>query len=159
MAKRRAERFAKKFVGLGRDSAGGALASVLRKHSTEGRTPDGVEPCVRHCAGLALQGGQGLAAPIQNDTGCACSLPTRSAMVRVLLGEHLIWAAGRIRQIGVGLHPWAGSSVQHGPTLQTCSTAARFAFIIAVSVVRNSRRLCIHGQPQPAPALHGVVAT
>src|SRR5215475_14308702 len=30
--------FAKKFFGAGRDSAGGALASVLRKHSTEGRT-------------------------------------------------------------------------------------------------------------------------
>src|SRR6516164_3723943 len=42
--------FAKKFFGAGRDSAGGALASVLRKHSTEGRTPDAVERCVRHCA-------------------------------------------------------------------------------------------------------------
>jgi hypothetical protein len=37
--------FAKKFFGAGRDSAGGALASVLRKHSTEGRTPDAVERC------------------------------------------------------------------------------------------------------------------
>src|SRR5262249_61617157 len=43
--------FAKKFFGAGRDSVGGALASVLRKHSTEGRTPDAVERCcVRHCA-------------------------------------------------------------------------------------------------------------
>ena len=33
-------RFCKKFFGAGRDSAGGALASVLRKHSSEGRTPD-----------------------------------------------------------------------------------------------------------------------
>src|SRR5262249_46868805 len=32
--------FEKKFFGAGRDSAGGTLASVLRKHSTEGRTPD-----------------------------------------------------------------------------------------------------------------------
>ena len=32
--------FAKKIFGAGRDSAGGALASVLRKHSSEGRTPD-----------------------------------------------------------------------------------------------------------------------
>ena len=30
--------FAKKFFGAGRDSARGVLASVLRKHSTEGRT-------------------------------------------------------------------------------------------------------------------------
>ena len=43
--------FAKKFFGAGRDSAGGALASILRKHSTEGRTPDAVERRVRHCAG------------------------------------------------------------------------------------------------------------
>jgi len=43
--------FAKKFSGAGKDSAGGALASVLRKHSSEGRTPDAVERCVRHCAG------------------------------------------------------------------------------------------------------------
>src|SRR6516164_2006562 len=43
--------FAKKFFGVREDSAGGALASVLRKHSTEGRTPDAVERCVRHCAG------------------------------------------------------------------------------------------------------------
>ena len=43
--------FAKKFFGAGRDSAGGALASVLRKHSTGGRTSDAVERCVRHCAG------------------------------------------------------------------------------------------------------------
>src|SRR6516165_6156602 len=43
--------FAKKFFGAGRDSAGGALASVLRKHSTEGRAPDAVgRCCVRHCA-------------------------------------------------------------------------------------------------------------
>jgi hypothetical protein len=35
--------FAKKFFGAGRDSAGGALASVLRKHSSEGRTPDAAE--------------------------------------------------------------------------------------------------------------------
>jgi hypothetical protein len=46
--------FAKKFFGAGRASAGGALASVLRKHSSEGRTPDAVERCVRHCAALAL---------------------------------------------------------------------------------------------------------
>src|SRR5215831_5679567 len=46
--------FAKKFFGVGRDSAGGALASVLRKHSSEGRTPDAVERCVRH-GGLALR--------------------------------------------------------------------------------------------------------
>ena len=60
--------FAKKFFGAGRDSAGGALASVLRKHSTEGRTPrlSAVSGTVR---GLALQRGQGLAAPIQNDSG------------------------------------------------------------------------------------------
>jgi hypothetical protein len=32
--------FAKKFLVPGEDSAVGALASVLRKHSTEGRTPD-----------------------------------------------------------------------------------------------------------------------
>src|SRR5215469_13910289 len=31
--------FAKKFFGAGRDSAGGALASFLRKYSIEGRTP------------------------------------------------------------------------------------------------------------------------
>ena len=37
--------FAKKFFGVGRDSAGGALASVLRKHSSEGRTPDAIERC------------------------------------------------------------------------------------------------------------------
>src|SRR5262249_15116715 len=43
--------FAKKFFGAGRDSAGGALASVLWKHSSEGRTPDAAERCVRHCAG------------------------------------------------------------------------------------------------------------
>ena len=43
-------RFCKKIFGAGRDSAGSALASVLRKHSTEGRTPDAVERCVRHCA-------------------------------------------------------------------------------------------------------------
>jgi hypothetical protein len=36
--------FAKKVFGVGRDSAGGALASVLRKRSTEGRTPDAVRP-------------------------------------------------------------------------------------------------------------------
>ena len=35
--------FAKKFFGAGRDSAGGALALVLRKHSSEGRTPDAAE--------------------------------------------------------------------------------------------------------------------
>jgi hypothetical protein len=34
--------FCKKFFGAGRDSAGGALA-VLRKHSTERRTPDAVD--------------------------------------------------------------------------------------------------------------------
>src|SRR5262245_55957275 len=58
--------FAKKIFGAGRDSAGGALASVLRKHSSEGRTPDAAERCIRHCAGLALQGGQGLAASKQS---------------------------------------------------------------------------------------------
>jgi hypothetical protein len=35
--------FCRKIFGAGRDSAGGALA-VLRKHSTEGRTPDAVDP-------------------------------------------------------------------------------------------------------------------
>src|SRR5262249_17203037 len=40
--------FAKKFSGAGKDSAGGSLASVLRKHSSEGRTPDAVERCVSH---------------------------------------------------------------------------------------------------------------
>ena len=39
--------FAKKFFGAGRDSAGGALASVLLKHSTEGRTPDAVDPQIK----------------------------------------------------------------------------------------------------------------
>ena len=39
--------FAKKFSGVGRDSAGVALASVPRKHSSEGQTPDAIE----HCAG------------------------------------------------------------------------------------------------------------
>jgi hypothetical protein len=34
--------FAKKFLVPGENSAGGALSSVLRKHSTEGRTPDAV---------------------------------------------------------------------------------------------------------------------
>src|SRR5262249_25605607 len=43
--------FTKKFFGAGRDSAGGALASVLRKHSTEGRIHDAAERCIRHCAG------------------------------------------------------------------------------------------------------------
>src|SRR5262249_18464177 len=43
--------FAIRFFGVGRDSAGGALASVLRKHSSEGRTPDAAERCIRHCAG------------------------------------------------------------------------------------------------------------
>src|SRR5215831_7859253 len=43
--------FAKKFSGAGEDSAVGALASVLRKHFIEGRTPDAVgRCCVRHCA-------------------------------------------------------------------------------------------------------------
>src|SRR6516162_7865144 len=42
--------FAKKFFGAGRDSAGDAPASVLRKHPSEGRTPDAVERCIRHCA-------------------------------------------------------------------------------------------------------------
>src|SRR6185312_8679359 len=36
--------FAKKVFGVGRDSVSGALASVLRKRSTEGRTPDAVRP-------------------------------------------------------------------------------------------------------------------
>src|SRR5262245_51809871 len=45
--------FAKKFFGVGRDSAGGALALVLRKHSSEGRTPDAAERCIRHCAGVS----------------------------------------------------------------------------------------------------------
>src|SRR5215813_909443 len=56
--------FARKFFGAGRVSAGGALASVLRKHSSEGRIPDAAERCVRHCAGVSPSG-QGLAAPIQ----------------------------------------------------------------------------------------------
>src|SRR6516165_12545763 len=43
--------FAKKFFGVREDSAGGPLASVLRKHSTEGRTPDAVERGARHCEG------------------------------------------------------------------------------------------------------------
>jgi hypothetical protein len=43
--------FAKKFFDAGRDSADGALASVLRKHSTEGRTPDAAERRVTHRAG------------------------------------------------------------------------------------------------------------
>src|SRR6516225_9738259 len=51
--------FAKKFFGAGRDSAGGALASVLGKHSTEGRTPDAIERCVRHCAGSRPPRGPG----------------------------------------------------------------------------------------------------
>jgi hypothetical protein len=38
--------FAKKIFGAGRDSAGGAIA-VLRKHSTEGRTPDAVDPQIK----------------------------------------------------------------------------------------------------------------
>src|SRR6516165_1177418 len=42
--------FAKKFFGAGRDSAGDAPALVLRKHPSEGRTPDAVERCIRHCA-------------------------------------------------------------------------------------------------------------
>jgi hypothetical protein len=55
--------FAKKFFGAGRDSAGGALASVLRKHSTEGRTPDAVERCVRRCAGSHPPRGTGTCRP------------------------------------------------------------------------------------------------
>src|SRR5215510_11437122 len=60
---------AKKFFGVGRDSAGGALASVLRKHSSEGRTPDADERCIRHCAGSGRQGdriGVGLAAIVHS---------------------------------------------------------------------------------------------
>src|SRR5262245_51197811 len=55
--------FAKKFFGAGRGSAGGALASVLRKHSTEGRTPDAVERCVRRCAGSRPPRGTGTCRP------------------------------------------------------------------------------------------------
>jgi len=44
--------FAKKFFGAGRDSDGGALASVLRKHSSEGRTPDAAERCAAGCTKL-----------------------------------------------------------------------------------------------------------
>jgi hypothetical protein len=50
--------FAKKFFGAGRDSARGALASVLRKLLKAGHLMR-VSGTVR---GLALQGGQGLAA-------------------------------------------------------------------------------------------------
>src|SRR5262249_28106716 len=59
--------FAKKIFGAGRDSAGGALASVLRKHSSEGRTPDAVVHCVRQCAGVSpSKGDRDLPPPIQN---------------------------------------------------------------------------------------------
>ena len=47
--------FVKKFCGAGRDSAGGALASVLRKHSTEGRTPDAVDPQIKRKISLHLR--------------------------------------------------------------------------------------------------------
>src|SRR5262249_5289793 len=55
--------FAKQFFGAGRNPAGGALASVLRKHSTEGGTPDAVERCVRHCAGSRAPRGTGTCRP------------------------------------------------------------------------------------------------
>ena len=60
-------RFCKKFFGAGRDSAGGALASVLRKHSPEGRTLMRSSVVSGTVRGVAL--GPGLAAPIQNDSG------------------------------------------------------------------------------------------
>src|SRR5262249_464217 len=41
--------FAKNFLVSGENSAGGAVASVLRKHSSEGRTADAVERCDTHC--------------------------------------------------------------------------------------------------------------
>ena len=47
-------RFCKKIFGAGRDSAGGALA-VLRKHSTEGRTPDAVDPQIKTKISLHLR--------------------------------------------------------------------------------------------------------
>src|SRR5262249_38887955 len=43
--------------------------SVLRKHSSEGRTPDAAERCIRHCAGSRPPRGTGLSAPIQNVLG------------------------------------------------------------------------------------------
>jgi hypothetical protein len=55
--------FAKKFFGAGRDSAGGALASVLREHSSEVRRPDAAERCIRHCAGSRPPRGTGTCRP------------------------------------------------------------------------------------------------
>jgi hypothetical protein len=63
--------FAKKFFGAGRDSAGGALASVLRKHSSEGRTPDTAERCIRHCAGSRPPRGTGTCCPDSERTAPA----------------------------------------------------------------------------------------
>jgi hypothetical protein len=64
-------RFCKRFFGAGIDSAGGALASVLRKHSTEGRTFDGGRSLCQALCGVSPSG-QGLAAPIQNDPSILC---------------------------------------------------------------------------------------
>jgi hypothetical protein len=47
--------FAKKFLVPGENSAGGALSSVLRKHSTEGRTPDAVDPQIKRKISLHLR--------------------------------------------------------------------------------------------------------
>src|SRR5262249_37791641 len=62
-------RFCKKNFGTGRDSAGGALASVLRKHSSEGRTPDAAERCIRHCAGVSPSKGDRDLPPRFRDRG------------------------------------------------------------------------------------------
>ena len=43
----------KNFLVPGENSAGGTLASVLRKHSTEGRTPDAVERCGQALCGVS----------------------------------------------------------------------------------------------------------
>ena len=74
--------FAKKFFGARRDSAGGALASVLRDTLAKSghlMRPSVVSGTVR---GLALQGGQGLAAPIQNEVG------------RSLISQHFLPRSG-----------------------------------------------------------------
>jgi hypothetical protein len=62
-------RFCKKFFWCRERFRRRRVASVLRKQSSEGRTPDVAERCIRHCAGSHPPRGQGLAAPIQNDSG------------------------------------------------------------------------------------------